>query len=825
LAEKPESKLIVLQNATIHSMSSQGILVGSILIQDGKIQSVGDIGDPPADAIVVDLKGYTVVPGLIDARSTLWLSENAAKEKNDKGELNVADAIDLWNEDWHEVAAQGVTAVYVQPGNASSLGGYGAVLCVGPQASVDEIILKREAAAQAAIGITGSTSRDRFAQFEKLRTGIKQVKDELEKERKAEEERKKKAEEEARKNQAEQAERTETRRPGTRGGRPGSGRGGPGRRPTPQEGTPPKADDTKDGDQKEADQKKAPKKPDPTKELWKKILAREIPLHVEAHHSDAIKQVLALAKEFDMRVVLDGVSQAASCSTDIVESNRPAVVGPLWQTGSPPAYRKDANYEWLNHLADNGNLWSIATFSNHPRGSRMLRFQAAQALAMGVSKEDVLRAITINAARMLGVAKQIGSIEAGKNADIAVFAGDPLDPSTSTRMVICGGKIIFEVDAKPTASAELSLPELPKNLPTEYAIRTNRLLQNGQFGPATLVVSKGKVAQITNREDVEIKDVTTFDVKDAPVTPGLVVAHSHLKQNRDLADEAESDVAHLLAVDCADPSSDAAKKMLAGGFTDVAFAPLSTNTSAGIVGHIRLSHSDFVQRADIANKFVLAKSARNDSRFPASLTGQMQLLGGLFEGQVDQTQLYVSSAVRRSLEQVKKSGVAKVKSGQRKALFEADSSLELRYAFSVINSNALDAAILTKGNKIHEYADELVASGAGVILQPFNGEEYDTVVNRIAKTCSPNVPLAFAGESPEQVRMTAAMLVSAGMPRDQVLRGLTGDGAALAGMNNAGQLSGADDQASFIIWSDSPLNPAARPLHIVVGGKSVQQKK
>ncbi len=848
-AQSPKTQPIVLQNATIHSMAAAGTHEGSILIQDGKIQAIGTLAEIPQDAQVFDLQGFTVVPGLIDSRSTLWLSANAVKEKNDKGELNVVDAIDLWNEDWREVAAQGVTTVYVQPGNPSSLGGYGAVLCVGPQATVDAAILKGTAAAQAAIGITGKTSQARFAQIEKLKAGIKKVKDALEKEKKEAEEAKKKAAEEAKKKAADEAKAkaekadagdkkkgeaaSKTQRVRTRGeGRPESGRGKRGRKPTPPPAKKPETpNDVKQETDEEADkqtkketEKAESKKPDPTRELWEKILARDIPLHVEVHHSDAIQRVLALAAEFDIRIVLDGVSQAQASSAHIIESNRPAVVGPLWQIGTAPAYRADADFGWITELPKSGNLWSIATFSNLPRGSRLLRFQAAKAVAMGVPKEDALQAITINAARMLGVADQTGSIETGKNADIAVFAGDPLDPSTATRMVICGGRIIFEAPAELNSSPALSQPELPKTLPTEYAIRTNRFLNEGQFKPATIVVRDGKITQITDNSEADLQGITIFDVKDAPVTPGLVVAHSHLKQNSELTNEAESDASHLRAVDCADPSSDAAKKMLAGGFTDVAFAPLSSNTSAGIIGHVKLGHRDFVQRPDVANKFVLSKSGRNTSRFPASLTGQYQLLDGLFAGQMEKTPLYVSSAVGESLERSKRANVEKVKSGERTALFVADTALEIQSALSLINANALQAAILTSGENVHQYSDELAASGAGIILQPLNGREYDAALGRLVQTCSGKLRIGFAGESPEQIRMTAAMLVAAGMPRDQVLRGLTGDAASILKMDTAGQLSTDDRLANLIIWNGSPLNPASQPVHMVVGGKSVQQK-
>lgn len=832
---------LALQNATIHTMGPQGTIVGSILVVDGKIKAVGEQVEIPEGAQVVDLKGFVATPGLIDSRGSLWVSEKAIAEKNDKAELDIVDAIDPWNKDWGEVAAQGITSVYVQPGNNSPLGGYGAVLKAGPHTEVDQITLKPRAGVQAAVGITSKSSSDRYAQIEKLKASIKKVKDELEKEKKAEAERKKKAAEEAQKkaqeskteakeSSAKKSPDSEAKNRGRRQRPQGTRR--PGRRPTPPEEKPtedkekdnqPQAEDKAKTSSKENVDKKTPeKKPDPLRDMWQLVLEREIPLHVEVHHSDAIQRVLKLADEFNIRVVLDGVSQAQTCSPALIDSGLPTVVGPLWERGTPPAYRKDVSREWLNDLAGDGSLWAIATFSNQPRGSRLLRYHAAKAVSEGLSQQQVLQALTVNPARMLGVADRIGSLEPGKDANISVFAGNPLDPSTATRLVVCDGKIAFENAIPSEASWEIQQPDWPEQLPSSYAVRSQRILIDGELKPGLLIVREGKLSEVNIDNPSKALDIPVFDVKDAVITPGLIVGHSHLKQSQQIGGEPESDSTHIIATDGADPSSNGLKKMRNGGFTDVAFAPLSTSTSSGVVGHVNLTGPQFVKQDSLANKFVLSQAARNDQRFPTSLTGQMQLLEGLFAGQVQPTPLYISSTVRQSLEETKRNNIEAVKAGQRIALIEANSALELRSALELIKNHNLKAAILTDGKNIHEYGDALAASQAGIILQPLNGQEFDADLKRIVETCSHKIPLGFAGEAPEDIRLTASLLASAGMPKAQVLKGLTNDGARIVGMTDCGDFTATDQPASFVIWNDSPLNLSAQPIQIVIGDQTVQ---
>ena len=177
-SDKADSQAaIVLKDATIHSMGAKGSYVGSILVKSGKIEAIGESVEVPDDAKVYDLKGFHLTPGLIESRGKLWLTPTAISESNSKAELKVVDAIDPWNEDWKELAAQGVTSVYVQPNSTSSVGGLGAVLRVGPHGSVDDIVMKDEVAVQVSIGTKGKSSKDRYAQIQALEKLLKSAQD------------------------------------------------------------------------------------------------------------------------------------------------------------------------------------------------------------------------------------------------------------------------------------------------------------------------------------------------------------------------------------------------------------------------------------------------------------------------------------------------------------------------------------------------------------------------------------------------------------------------------------------------------------------------
>jgi imidazolonepropionase-like amidohydrolase len=153
--------------------------------------------------------------------------------------------------------------------------------------------------------------------------------------------------------------------------------------------------------------------------------------------ADQIRGVLALADSFGLRVILRGARYAWELADTLAARRIPVVVGPLTETPGPED-PYDMIYANPGALARAGVL--IAFRTNDAADSRNLPFNAALATAYGLDPEAALQALTINAARIFGVADRIGSLEVGKVATLVVTTGDPLDARTAVRHVFIRGQ-------------------------------------------------------------------------------------------------------------------------------------------------------------------------------------------------------------------------------------------------------------------------------------------------------------------------------------------------------------------------------------------------
>jgi imidazolonepropionase-like amidohydrolase len=788
---KKSIQTIALTNVTVHAMNGADPMVGTIVIRDGRIAAIGDDVEVPSEARQFDLAGFHATPGLIESRGRLWMTTNANSETNTKAELNVVDAIDPWSEDWQELASQGITSVYVQPTSASFVGGYGAVLRVRRHGDLQPIILRENVAVQVAIGTKGNTSKDRFAQVTALEKLIESAKDKKEDSAKAGEKKE---------NAGKDADKKSDSKEG-------------------------KSDAEKEGSDSQADEDAENKKKDVTKEIFGRVLKREIPLFIEVHHSDALKRILKLVDKYDLRVVLDGLSKVDSCRQTLVDAGLPMVVGPLQELTTVPAYRKDSKFDWLVEASQSDPLWSLATFAPSARLSRMLRMQTAAAIRAGVEHDSVMAAVTSNPARILGIADEVGTLEVGKQADIAVFAGDPLDPSTPVRLVMSHGEVIFEQMIEPGdwQDRDGTITKLPEKLPPNYVVKSSRVLVDGALKPAAIVVRSGVLSDVLADFKAEDQDgsMPVFDVEDAVITPGLVVASSTLGQANALNDSAESDASHLRAIDGVDPTVDVAQKMIASGFIHVGVAPSQQNTASGVVGHIRLGTGDYVVKPEVASQFVISESARNDDRFPASLNGQLQMIENLLQGQLPPSRVYVTQAIARSIEKEKAANLKAIADGKRKAVIVANSALEIRRALELADENRMRLVLYTSG-RVGRFAKRMADKNYGLILPAFTGTEFDATLAEFVKACKAGVKLGFAGESADAIRMSAAMLISAGAPQEKVLAAMTSHGAGVIGMGETELKKNAS--ADFVVWTDVPTNLSAKPINVVVDGKNCSTK-
>ncbi|MFJ7750312.1 amidohydrolase [Arthrobacter sp. NPDC097144] len=185
---------------------------------------------------------------------------------------------------------------------------------------------------------------------------------------------------------------------------------------------------------------------DPQLEALAMVLRREIPWRQHAHRADDIGTALRLADEFGYDLVLDHGTEAHLLADVLAERGVPVLIGPLFTTRSKVELRQ-RSMENPGKLADAGVEISIIT--DHPVVPiNFLIYQAALAVKEGLDPETALRAVTINPAKVLGLADRIGSLEPGKDADIVLWSGDPLDVMQRALKVWIGGREVYRYDTE-----------------------------------------------------------------------------------------------------------------------------------------------------------------------------------------------------------------------------------------------------------------------------------------------------------------------------------------------------------------------------------------
>jgi imidazolonepropionase-like amidohydrolase len=179
-------------------------------------------------------------------------------------------------------------------------------------------------------------------------------------------------------------------------------------------------------------------------EMMQKVLRREIPLLVTAQRAQDIITALRIAKEFNIRIVLDGAAEAFMVIDEIKASGFPVIIHPtMFRAGGET---ENLNMETASKLKAAGITVALQSgFENYVPKTRVVLFEAAVAAANGLSRRDALATVTIDAAKILGLDSRIGSLVKGKDADIAMYDGDPFEYTTHCTGTIINGRIVSEV--------------------------------------------------------------------------------------------------------------------------------------------------------------------------------------------------------------------------------------------------------------------------------------------------------------------------------------------------------------------------------------------
>jgi imidazolonepropionase-like amidohydrolase len=184
--------------------------------------------------------------------------------------------------------------------------------------------------------------------------------------------------------------------------------------------------------------------PDLKLEMLAKVLQGKTKALLTANRVPEIMSALRLQREFGFRMVLDGAAESYMVIDEVKKAGVPVILhAPMIR---PFGETVNVSFETAAKLKKAGILFAIQSgYEGYVPKTRVVLFEAALAAANGLAAQDALAAITIDAARIIGIEKRVGSLEAGKDADLVLFDGDPLEYTTRVCGVVIDGVVVSEV--------------------------------------------------------------------------------------------------------------------------------------------------------------------------------------------------------------------------------------------------------------------------------------------------------------------------------------------------------------------------------------------
>ena len=401
--------MIAITNGKVFTITQGTLDPGTVLIEDGRIVAVGAEIEIPEEAEVYDATGKFVLPGLIDPHCHAGLfPDGQGWEYSDGNEmtdpitphLRAIDGLNPGDQAFEEIVAAGVTTVLTGPGSANLIGGQWVCLKTMPKPSVEEMVLLEPAGMKMALGenprrVYGTLQKKmpstRMGNAGTLRAALVEAQNYMEKWQRYEHE--------LVEHQVKQSDAN------------GS--------------------------------KEAPKPPerDLKMEALGKVLRGEMKARIHAHRADDMLTAIRIAEEFNLDLTLEHATEGYKIADFLASKQIPVTAGPILFSR--------VKYELKDMTPKNPALMAaagvkVAIQTDEMSAVKYLTINAALAVREGMPEEEALKAITIYAAEIIGVADRIGSLEVGKDADVVVFSNHPFDYRAVTELVLVNGEVAFK---------------------------------------------------------------------------------------------------------------------------------------------------------------------------------------------------------------------------------------------------------------------------------------------------------------------------------------------------------------------------------------------
>lgn len=380
--------MLCIKNGTIYNAICKEGFQADILIDDGKIKTIEKNIEVADNVQIINAEGLQVYPGFVEAHGHIGLDGyGIGYEGMDYNELNDIispqmrgiDGVKPFDPAFAAAAAAGVTCVCVGPGSANVLGGtFTTIKTLGKR--VDNMVVRDNVAMKCAFGENPKRVYHDKTDSSRMTTAAL-LREALFKAK-------------AYLENKEAAGDDFTKRP----------------------------------------------KFDIKLEALIPVLKKEIPLKAHAHATEDIFTALRIAKEFDLEITLEHVTEGHLIAEELAKENVPLAVGPTLTSASKFELR---NKSWTTPgvLAAAGCQVSIITDSP-VIPQEYLPLCAGLAVQAGMDPFAALQAITINPAKHAGIADRVGSLEVGKDADIVITDGSPFAVSTKVKYVLIDGEIL-----------------------------------------------------------------------------------------------------------------------------------------------------------------------------------------------------------------------------------------------------------------------------------------------------------------------------------------------------------------------------------------------
>jgi imidazolonepropionase-like amidohydrolase len=411
--------LVAIVGGTILTVGPRGTIEkGTVLIRDGKIAAVGRDVQVPAGATVIDATGRFVMPGIIDAHSHTAVEEGVNEcTESVTAEVRVADVIDHHDVAIYRELAGGVTTVNVLHGSCNTIGGQNAVLKLRWGKSPEELLFK-EAPRGIKFALGENVKRSNFRapgppRYPATRMGVEAVLREHFREAQA-----------YKREWDEYEKKVKAAAPKPRG-----------REAAPQ-------DERRRIHSGAAEDKPLAPRKNLRLEVLKDILEGKVQVHAHCYRADEILMLIRVADEFGFKVrTFQHVLEGYKVASEIARHGAGASTFSDWWAYKMEAY--DAIPYNAAIMAAHGVKVSMNSDSDEL--ARRLYWEAAKAMKYGgVSEAEALKMVTLNPAWQLGVENRVGSLEIGKDADVAIFSQHPFAPDTRVETTLVDGVVYFD---------------------------------------------------------------------------------------------------------------------------------------------------------------------------------------------------------------------------------------------------------------------------------------------------------------------------------------------------------------------------------------------